>query len=54
MTTTVALAKIITTEIKAHIMAIEAPHKDLIIKATGTATITTRARLPYSLDNKVT
>ena len=52
MTTTVAVAKVITTEIKAHIM--EAPCKDLIIRARGAVTITTRTGLPYSLDNKAT
>ena len=51
MTTMVAVAKVITTEIKAHIM--EAPHKDLTIRATGAATITMCTRLQYSLDNKV-
>ena len=52
MTTTVAVAKVITTEIKAHIM--EAPCKDLIIRTTGAVTITTCTHLPYSLDNKAT
>ena len=52
MITTVVVAKVITTEIKAHIM--EAPCNDLIIRVTGSATITTRTRLPYSLDNKAT
>ena len=51
MITTVAVAKVITTDIKAHIM--EAPRKDLIIRATETVTTTTRTRFPYSRDNKV-
>ena len=40
----VAVARVITTEIKAHIM--EAPHKDLTIRAMGVVTITTRTLLP--------
>ena len=51
MTTTVAVAKVITAEIKAHIM--EAPRKDLTVRATGTVTIATCTRLLYSLDSKV-
>ena len=43
MTTTVAVVKVPTTEIKARIM--EAPDKDLIIRATGTVTINTCTRL---------
>ena len=52
MITTVAVAKVITTEIRAHLM--EAPCKDLIIRVTGAVAITTLTRLPYSPDNKVT
>ena len=52
MTTMVAVAKVITTEMKAHTTG--APLKDLIIKVTGAAAITTRARLPYNPDDKVT
>ena len=48
----VAVARVITTEIKAHIM--EAPHKDLTIRATGAVTITTCTCLLHSLDSKVT
>ena len=51
MTTTVAVVKVTTTEIKARI--VEAPHKDLIIRATGAVTITVCTRLQCSLDNKV-
>ena len=51
MTTPVAVAKVITTAIKAHIM--EAPHKDLIIRAMGTVTTTMCTRLLYSLANKL-
>ena len=51
MTTTVAVVKVTTTEIKARIM--EAPHKNLIIRATGAVTITMCTRLQYSLYNKV-
>ena len=51
MATMVAVVKVITMEIKARIM--EAPHKDLTIKATGAAT-TTYTRLWYSPYNKVT
>ena len=52
MIPTVAVAKVITTEIKAHI--VEAPRKDFTIRATGAVTITMCTLLPYSLDNKVT
>ena len=52
MITTVAVALFITTETKAHIM--EAPHKDLTIRATGAVTITTCTCLLHSLDSKVT
>ena len=51
MTTAVAVAKVITTEIKAHIM--EASHKDLIIRAMGAVTTTTCTCLPYSPANKL-
>ena len=44
MTTTVAVAKVITTEIKAHIM--EDPLNDLITRATGAVATTTCTRLP--------
>ena len=44
MTTTVVVAKIITTEIKAHIM--EDPLNDLITRATGAVATTTCTRLP--------
>ena len=51
MTTTVAVVKVTTTEIKARI--IEAPHKDLIIKAIRMVAASTHTRLLHGLDNKV-
>ena len=50
--TAVAVAKIITTEIKVHIM--EAPRKDLIIKAIRAAAASTHTCLLHSPGNKVT
>ena len=51
VTTTVAVAKVITMEIKAHTMV--APRKNLTIKVTRTTAASAHIRLPYSPHNKV-
>ena len=51
MTTTVAVVKVTTTEIRARIM--ETPHRDHITKAIRTVAASTHTRLLHSLDNKV-
>ena len=52
MITAVVVAKVITAEIKLHIM--EVPHKDLIIKAIRAVAASTNTHLLHSPGNKVT